>query len=60
MRCKSPSRKKKVTVRSINKDIRKEERKVNLIEEEFPMLDEELRHKYNLVNSIKKIYPEDP
>ena len=34
---------KKATVRSINKDIRKEECKVKLIEQEFPMLDEELR-----------------
>ena len=51
---------KKATVRSINKDIRKEERKVKLIDEEFPMLDEELRDKYNLLNSIKDIYPEDP
>ena len=39
-------------VRSINKDIRKEERKLNLIEQEFPMIDEDLRNKYILVAHI--------
>ena len=40
-------------VRSLNKDIRKEELKLNVIEQEFPMLDEELYDKYNLVAKIK-------
>jgi cell division protein FtsB len=51
---------KRATVRSINKDICKEERKINLLEQEFPMLDEELRNKYTLVATIKEIYPEGP
>ena len=51
---------KKAMVRSINKDIRKEERKLNLIDAEFPLIDEELRDKYILVAHIKALYPEDP
>ena len=51
---------KKALVRSINKDIRKEERKLNLIAAKFPLIDEELRDKYILVAHIKALYPEDP
>ena len=51
---------KKAMVRSINKDIRMEERKLNLIDAEFPMIDEELRDKYILVAHLKALYPEDP
>ena len=51
---------KKAMVRSTNKDIRKEERKLNLIDAEFPMHDEELRDKYILVAHLKALYPEDP
>ena len=47
-------------VRSINKDIRKEECKLNLIDAEFPLIDEELHDKYILAAYIKALYPEDP
>ena len=51
---------KKAMVRSINKDIRKEERKLNLIDVEFPMIDEALRDKYILIAHLKALYSEDP
>ena len=44
---------KKAMVKSTNKEIRKEERKLNLIDSEFPMIDEELRDKYIFVAEIK-------
>ena len=51
---------KKTIVRSTDKDIRKEERKLNLIDAEFPVIDEELRDKYILVAHLKELYPENP
>lgn len=51
---------KNAMVRSIKKDIREEERKVSLIDAEFPMIDEELRDKYILVAQLKALYPADP
>ena len=51
---------KKAMVKSTNKEIRKEERKLNLIDSEFPMIDEELRDKYIFVAEIKALYPHDP
>ena len=50
----------KTMARSINKDIQKEEQKLNLIDAEFPVIDEELRDKYILVAHLKELYPEDP
>ena len=51
---------KRAMIRSINKNIRKEERKLNLIDAEFPMIDEEIRDKYILVAYLKALYLEDP
>ena len=51
---------KKAMVRSINKEIRIAERRVSAIDDEFPMIDEELRDKYMLVAHLKGLYPDDP
>jgi len=51
---------KKAMLKSTNKEIRKEERKLNLIDSEFPMIDEELLDKYIFVAELKALYPHDP
>ena len=51
---------KKTMVRSINKEIRITEHRVNAMDQEFPMIDEELRDKYMLVAHFKGLYPNDP
>ena len=51
---------KKEMVKSINKEIRIAEGRLSAIDDEFPMIDEELRDKYMLVAHLKGLYPDDP
>jgi len=52
--------KKKAMLKFINKEIRIAERRVSAIDDEFPVIYEELRDKYMLVAHLKGLYPNDP
>lgn len=50
---------KKAMIASTNKDIRKEQRQLKALDDEFSMLDIQLKDKYIIVAQLKALYPED-